>query len=183
MKNALIGKRYCSRALIASILFMIAYSAIANEKDMIAYTAIPNEEDRREVKSPIRLNKEMISGLGLAPFPWADEARQAKWEHLFVGEELSVSVFESVPSKAKNGPSPSRSRVRDYPYDQFVLVLSGKSVLTDESGESQTFVTGDFFVVPKGFNGIWEDHGAYRELIVIWKEAERTRTLDIEHIP
>ena len=134
------------------------------------------------VVSPLRLNTDMISGLGLEKFPWGDKSRLAKWSQLFTGEELSVSVFDSTPMSAGDHPSPSKSRVRNYPYDQFVMVLSGKSILTDEAGQSYTFVAGDFFVVPKGFSGTWEDFGVYRELIVIMEEAFRTRKLDIEKI-
>lgn len=132
--------------------------------------------------APIRLNKDLISGLELEATPWKDDTRLAKWSKLFTGEELSVSVFESTPRNAKGISTPSRNRVKNYPYDQIVLVLSGKCVLTDEAGNAQTFVTGDFFVVPRGFNGTWESYGVYRELIVIMEEAMRTRNLDIEKI-
>ena len=63
-----------------------------------------------------------------------------------------------------------------------MLVLSGKSVLTDEAGKAQTFSAGDLFVVPRGFTGVWEEFGVYRELIVIQEEAVRTRKLEIEKV-
>ena len=144
--------------------------------------ASADENEINNVKTPIRLNVDMISGLNIEPFPWNDETRLAKWSQLFTGEELSVSVFESTPLNAKEGPAPSKNRVRNYPYDQFVLVLSGKAVLTDSNGFSQAFTAGDFFVVPRGFDGTWEDYGVYRELIVVMEEALRTRKLDLEQI-
>ena len=61
-------------------------------------------------------------------------------------------------------------------------MLSGKSVLTDETGNAQTFKAGDLFVVPRGFTGVWEEFGVYRELIVIQEEAVRTRKLEIEKV-
>lgn len=134
------------------------------------------------VTSPVRLNREMISGIDIETAPWDDERRSAKWSHLFTGKELSVSVFESTPKIRGGKNEHSKNRVKSYPYDQFVLVLSGKSVLTDAAGNAQTFVAGDTFVVPRGFAGTWEEFGVYRELIVVQEEAMRTRSLDIETI-
>ena len=133
-------------------------------------------------RSPIRVNEDAINGIGLEEFPWEDPSRTAKWSFLFRGEELSVSIFESAPVKANDHSSSSKGRVKNYPYDQFVVVLSGKSILTDEEGISQTFSQGDYFIVPKGFAGTWEEVGAYRELIVIDEEAVRTRPLEIEPV-
>ncbi len=156
-------------AIVFSILTLISYNAFADEKSSTA------------VKSPLRLNADMISGIGLEAVPWDDKSRLSKWSHLFTGKELSVSVFESTP-KELGTTGHSKNRVRNYPYDQFVLVLSGKSVLTDEAGIAQTFNAGDLFVVPRGFSGTWEEFGVYRELIVIQEEAVRTRKLDIEKV-
>lgn len=154
---------------LLSVLILISCNALADEKNSTA------------VKSPIRLDTDMISGIGLEPVPWDDKTRLSKWSHLFTGKELSVSVFESTP-KELGAIGHSKNRVRNYPYDQFVLVLSGKSVLTDEAGNAQTFKAGDLFVVPRGFTGTWEEFGVYRELIVIQEEAVRTRKLEIEKV-
>ena len=63
-----------------------------------------------------------------------------------------------------------------FPYDEYVLVLSGEVTLTSNSGESQTFGTGDSFLVPKGWTGIWDMPGRYLEKIVVetaaWNAAE-----------
>lgn len=157
------------RTIVLSVLILISYNALADEKSSTA------------VKSPLRLDTDMISGIGLESVPWEDKTRLSKWSHLFTGKELSVSVFESTP-KELGATGHSKNRVRNYPYDQFVLVLSGKSVLTDEAGIAQTFNAGDLFVVPRGFSGTWEEFGVYRELIVIQEEAVRTRKLEIEKV-
>ena len=156
------------------ILILLTIAAMS--KNVVA-----GEENKSKMMAPVRLSADMISGIGLETVPWGEEARLAKWSHLFTGKELSVSVFESTP-KVIGSPGPSKNRVRNYPYDQFVIVLSGKSVLTDETGNEQTFTAGDYFVVPKGFTGTWEEFGVYRELIVIEEEAVRTRKLEIEKI-
>ena len=146
-----------------------------------SHSIIADEEGTTSVKSPVRLNREMLSGIGIETAPWDDESRSAKWSQLFTGKELSVSVFESTPKKGVENEH-SKYRVKSYPYDQFVLVLNGKSILTDEAGNAQTFVAGDTFVMPRGFSGTWEEFGVYRELIVVEEEAMRTRQLDIEQV-
>jgi hypothetical protein len=148
----------------------------------MSFTSSAEEASNTVVKSPIRLDKDMISGIGLEATPWPDEARLTKWSFLYTGSELSVSVFESRSKKLEDSGKGSKAFVKGYPYDQFVIVLSGKSVLTDEAGRAQSFSAGDFFVVPKGFTGTWEEFGVYRELIVVLEEAVRTRPLDIELI-
>ena len=63
-----------------------------------------------------------------------------------------------------------------FPYDEYVLVLSGEVTLTSDAGHSQTFGTGDSFLVPKGWTGIWDMPGQYLEKIVVeaaaWNAAE-----------
>ncbi len=56
-------------------------------------------------------------------------------------------------------------------YDEFVTVLSGKAILTPAGGVPQEFITGDSFVIPKGFHGTWQMFGNYRELIVVERQA------------
>jgi uncharacterized cupin superfamily protein len=58
-----------------------------------------------------------------------------------------------------------------FSYDEFVLVLSGKLVLTDQRGVATEYVAGDSHVVPNRFQGPREMFGNYRELVVIEKNA------------
>mgnify|MGYP006173668345 CR=1 FL=1 len=158
---------------LASIVFLVM--------TLSSHQVFAEDKSNPTVISPLRLNADNISGIDLEKVPWDDPSRLAKWSHLFTGKELSVSVFESTP-KAIGELGHSKNRVRNYPYDQFVLVLSGKSVLTDEAGVAQTFHAGDLYVVPRGFSGTWEEFGVYRELIVVQEEAMRTRQLEIEQV-
>ena len=63
-----------------------------------------------------------------------------------------------------------------FPYDEYVMVLSGEVTLTSDAGHSKTFGTGDSFLVPKGWTGIWDMPGQYLEKIVVetaaWNAAE-----------
>ncbi len=63
-----------------------------------------------------------------------------------------------------------------FPYDEYVLVLAGEVTLISDGGHSKTFATGDSFLVPKGWTGIWDMPGQYLEKIVVeaaaWNAAE-----------
>ena len=77
---------------------------------------------------------------------------------LFAGEN-NVSLWDAGPAKL----------IFDKPvtYDEFVLVLKGELILSDNDGNSATYKKGDMFVVPKGFVGAWDMTEEYREFIVI----------------
>jgi hypothetical protein len=68
------------RTKVLFVLILISCNALADEKNSTA------------VKSPLRLDTDMISGIGLETVPWDDKTRLSKWSHLFTGKELSVSV-------------------------------------------------------------------------------------------
>jgi uncharacterized cupin superfamily protein len=63
-----------------------------------------------------------------------------------------------------------------FPYDEYVLVMTGEVTLISDAGRSQTFGAGDSFLVPKGWTGIWDMPGQYLEKIVVetvaWNAAE-----------
>ena len=63
-----------------------------------------------------------------------------------------------------------------FPYDEYVQVLAGEVTLTSDAGHSKTFGTGDSFLVPKGWTGIWDMPQQYLEKIVVetaaWNAAE-----------
>ena len=145
--------------LILSGFILISQVAFAADKDG---SSSPQT-------SPVRLSAGALSGFELEPADWPEERKNIRASHLYFGQELAVSVFESSPKEG--GEMSSTNLTRNFPYDQFVLVLSGKAVLTDEEGKAQTFVQGDTFVIPKGFSGTWEEVGVFRELVVVIKEA------------
>lgn len=81
---------------------------------------------------------------------------------LFEGENI-VLVWESGPALL----------LLDTPtnYDEFVVVLKGELILSDNDGNTATYKQGDMFMLPKGFTGTWEMPEEYRELIVVDTEA------------
>ena len=121
--------------------------------------------------SPVRLNPDAMAGLGLTPIPndgFVDILVEGELEftlaRLFEGEELTVVVVESTPAKTDH-------RNRPLEYDEFVLVLNGKLILTEQDGTTHEFTPGQAFVVPKGYTGTWEQQGTYRELAIIARQA------------
>ncbi|MEM9386565.1 MAG: cupin domain-containing protein [Pseudomonadota bacterium] len=81
---------------------------------------------------------------------------------LFEGDN-TVAVWDAGPAKL--------TLEEPLPYDEFVVVLEGELVLTDDSGHSMTYKAGDMFMLPKGFKGTWDMTQSYRELIVVDTQA------------
>jgi hypothetical protein len=127
------------------------------------------QEEKIGAPAPVRLDAEKLAGLGLEEFePFPKEIvlsgrSKHSYHTFFSGEEVVVEVYEAEPAKLKID--------EPWPYDEFIYVLSGKLVLTDARGEVTQFVAGESLVVPKGFLGIWEMQGNFRELVVIEKKA------------
>ena len=120
--------------------------------------------------APKRMNPDKIAGLGLVeeePFIPPDQilegAHKPRGAPLFHGDELVIVVYEDE--------SGTFAITQPFPYDEFVMVVSGKLILTDAAGRVQEFVAGESVVVPKGFTGIWKQEGNYRELIAIERTA------------
>ena len=120
--------------------------------------------------TPTRMSPDKMAGLGLAagePFIPPDQilegVHKPRGEVLFRGDELVIEVYEDEPA--------SLAITQPFPYDEFVMVVSGKLILTDAAGRVQEFVAGESVVVPKGFTGIWKMEGNYRELIAIERVA------------
>jgi uncharacterized cupin superfamily protein len=136
----------------------------------IAVTAIAGAQEDAASPSPVRMNADNMAGLGLTPIPndgFTDILVEGELEftiaRLFQGAELQVVVVESTPAKTDH-------RNRPLEYDEFVLVLNGKLVLTEPNGTRHEFTPGQAFVVPKGYRGTWEQQGTYRELAIIATE-------------
>ena len=49
----------------------------------------------------------------------------------------------------------SKTKLIDYPFTEYVLMLSGVLAVTNDDGTSREYKAGDTFVIPKGFTGIW----------------------------
>jgi uncharacterized cupin superfamily protein len=122
--------------------------------------------------SPVRFDRDKMAGLGLAAIPpdaYKDilVAGQLNMRvaTLFAGKEIHASVFESTPAKTNHRTRPTDS-------DEFVLVQSGKLILTEPNGTVQVFLPGDSLVLPLGYTGTWEMQGDYRELAITMQKGK-----------
>lgn len=110
---------------------------------------------------PSMVDKTNMSGLGLdvSSFPAAGENAESNRKTIWDGAELEVTIMD-VSSNSADFTDMS---------EEFVYVLNGSATLTQVGGEPQTFYTGDFFVVPEGWDGNWtvEGNHLYRELIAV----------------
>jgi uncharacterized cupin superfamily protein len=50
----------------------------------------------------------------------------------------------------------SKTKLLDYPFTEYVLMISGHLVITNDDGSELDFRAGDTFVMPKGWTGIWD---------------------------
>ena len=100
--------------------------------------------------SPVRLDADKMAGLDLISTgggAYEDILVEGELKFrvatLFAGEELRVSVFESTPATTDH-------RTRPLDVDEFVLVLSGKLILTEQDGTRHEFTPGQTVVLPRG---------------------------------
>jgi len=145
-----------ANAILLAALPLFAASAAADEEKIGA-------------PAPVHLDAEKLAGHGLEEYePFPEEMvlsgrSKHSYHTFFSGEEVVVEVYAAEPAKLRID--------EPWPYDEFIYLLSGKLVLTDASGEVTQYVAGESLVVPKGFLGIWEMQGNFRELVVIEKNA------------
>ena len=119
---------------------------------------------------PVRMDPDKMAGVGLpptepfiAPEQILEGGHRPRGAILYQGEELVMEVYEDVAGTYA---------IREpFPHDEYVLVLSGKLILTDANGALHEYFPGDSLMVPKGFTGVWKMLGNYRELVSIGRVA------------
>ncbi len=132
--------------------------------------SVPAVTDEADVVRAVKMDPEKLAGINLpdeeqfvSPEDVIDGNHRPRGEVLHYGEQLILEVYEDDPATFRfDEPST---------FDEFVMVLSGKLILTDADGVSQEFVAGDSLVVPNGWTGTWQMLGNYREFIVIERGA------------
>jgi len=65
--------------------------------------------------------------------------------------------------------------IRDFPFTEYVLMISGRVIVTDKDGVSRDFSAGDTFVIPKGWSGDWDIQERMKKQIVRIGSAELLR--------
>lgn len=107
---------------------------------------------------------EALGGAGLAAIPPYNKAVTISGLQKLSAREMFSGAFVSFVWATEDGGS---MRLVNYPFDQYVQVLSGTTSLTDSSGNTRSFSAGETFVVPRGYNGTWVLSAHYRHLIIL----------------
>jgi uncharacterized cupin superfamily protein len=129
----------------------------------------PDAATAAKEHTPVRIDRDKLAGVGLEEYPaMPAEVMLAggagrRGEVFFVGKELAVGVWEADASTI--------AITEPLDYDEFMIILSGKLILTDEQGTATEYSAGDSVVVPKGFVGTRQMLGNFRDIYVMEKEA------------
>ena len=89
--------------------------------------------------------------------------RQRVWsQYTDASQKFSVGIWECEPGAW---------RVR-YTEEEYCRVVMGRSLLTSADGVVREVVAGDEFVIPRGFEAVWEVIERTRKIYVIYEGAE-----------
>jgi len=89
--------------------------------------------------------------------------RQRVWSHYTdASQKFSVGVWECEPGAW---------RVR-YTEEEYCRIVTGRSLLTSADGVVREVVACDEFVIPRGFEGVWEVVERTRKIYVIYEAAD-----------
>jgi uncharacterized cupin superfamily protein len=56
--------------------------------------------------------------------------------------------------------------IKNFPFTEYVLMISGRVIVTDTGGTAKEFLPGDTFVIPKGWSGSWDVKERMKKQIV-----------------
>jgi uncharacterized cupin superfamily protein len=111
----------------------------------------------------VRLDAEKLAGIGLDGFaPYPDEivlsGRSEHQRYQFHHNEILVGAYQAKPAKLS---------LKDYPQDEFMYLLSGKLIISDEKERVEEFYPGQALVLKKGFTGTFEMQGNVRKIAIM----------------
>lgn len=89
--------------------------------------------------------------------------RQRVWsQYTDASQKFSVGIWECEPGAW---------RIR-YTEEEYCRIVMGRSLLTSADGVVREVVAGDEFVIPRGFEGVWEVIERTRKVYVIYEGAD-----------
>lgn len=120
-----------------------------------------------------------MAGINLPSFPTtgSDVSDLAPWDPIenVISGKPSHTIY--VASEDPGGKfitkmyecSPGKFPVEPYFIDCYELahILTGKLIVTDSDGNTQTYEAGDVFITPQGFTGTWEIVETMRKVFAI----------------
>lgn len=117
----------------------------------------------------VRIDERALSGLGLEGGP-TNVAGQVRYQKtLFEGEKFNVGVAAGN----RNGNSEVLN-MNPMPFQELCYLLNGTVTFIETNGKAQTFHTGDFFVIPRGFSGQMITRGNHLYQVLVVMATERS---------
>jgi hypothetical protein len=147
-------------ALLGAAWFVAPLTAVAEDAKL----------EPKAVIAPVELERRKLGGVDLPaeeafidPSSLLEGKSSPRGEILFRGEEIIAEVYEDDAYKMTVS--------EPFPHDEYINILSGELILTDAAGVERTYTVGDSLVIPKGFTGVWQTRGIFRELVIIERKV------------
>ncbi len=87
----------------------------------------------------------------------------------YIGEKFTFEDKHSGDVLVRVGvweAGAGKTVIEDFPFTEYVLMISGIVVVTNKDGTSRKFLAGDTFVIPKGWSGDWDVQERMKKQIV-----------------
>ncbi len=87
----------------------------------------------------------------------------------YIGEKFTFEDKHSGDVLVRVGvweAGAGKSVIEDFPFTEYVLMISGSVIVTNKDGTSMKFLPGDTFVIPKGWSGDWDVQERMKKQIV-----------------
>ena len=87
----------------------------------------------------------------------------------YLGETFTFEEQHSGDVNVKIGvweAGAGKLSLNNFPFTEYVLMISGSVIVTAIDGKSNTFKAGDTFVIPKGWTGTWDVQERMKKQIV-----------------
>jgi len=87
----------------------------------------------------------------------------------YIGEKFTFEDKHSGDVLVRVGvweAGAGKTVIEDFPFTEYVLMISGIVVVTNKDGASRKFLAGDTFVIPKGWSGDWDVQERMKKQIV-----------------
>jgi uncharacterized cupin superfamily protein len=87
----------------------------------------------------------------------------------YLGEKFTFEETHSGDVRVQVGvweAGAGKMHINNFPFTEYVLMISGSVIVTEKNGALNAFVAGDTFVIPKGWTGTWDIQTRMKKQIV-----------------
>lgn len=86
--------------------------------------------------------------------------------------EIHRNLYDGDDGRFASGVwqcTPGVVAMKDWPYEEFCVLLSGRVIITPDGGAAREYRTGDALVLPMGFTGTWDIRETVRKYYAVQK--------------